>query len=396
MTKQKFLIQAKAHIFSTGLGDSGSKLCKFNMQYGLAKIHYWQQRMGISPLASFISCPDMTVTRNKTRWMSGFGYGGKISWGKGDEEVIVLDTKPNACGMLVGGIYQLPDEQTLLERIEKFRGSVNIIDKVEIKWNFSKGNHFIDIFSVKPRRNVKLAPYIFIIHGSANELQETSPWKWGLYWDRSSSLQEAAVTFKSPFGVFHFVEGKKARRFFDLYQFAGNFSQKKRELVARKLFGEYQLICNENHQGLLNYNEILLGCHHISDFNKLYPLTLRPDLPAYLLKGKPNLSPEIIEVLGFEKRAKNLKVYDRLKKANIIPHGGGYNFSHLLNVEEVYEVQEKRYFKIDVANDRGKQIICDIKDMPYQYRGKEVLLKTMELNMAEIVAKLIPLYVIMV
>ena len=209
-------------------------------------------------------------------------------------------------------------------------------------------------------------------------------------------MQEAAVAFESPFGLFHFVEGKKARRFFDLYQFADNFSQKKRELVAKKLFGEYQLISNENHQRLLNYNEILLGCHYISDFNKLYPLTLRPDLPAYLLRGKPNLSPEIIEALGFEKRAKNLKVYNRLKKANIIPHGGGYNFSHLLGVEEVYEVQGKRYFKIDAANDRGKQIIGDVKDMPYQYRGKEVLLKTMELNMAEIIAKLIPLYVVMV
>lgn len=396
MNKQELLTRAEAHIFSTGLGDMGSKLCKSNMRYGLAKVHYWQQKMGLHPLATFIGSPDMTITRNKTRWMSGFGYGGKIFWGKGDEEVIVLDTKPNACGMLVGGVYELPYEEDLLGRVEKFRNFVNIIDKVEVKWDFSRGNHFIDIFSVKPRRETKLPPYIFIIHGSASELKETSPWDWGLYWNSSPSLQEAAVKFDTPFGPLYLVEENNARRFFKLYQFADNFSKKKRELVARNLFGEYELIFNENHQGLLNYNEILLGSHFVNDFNKLYPLTLRADLPAYLLKGKPNLSCEVIEALGFEKRSKKFGVYEKLRKANIIPHGGGYNFPDLLNVEEVYEVEGRRYFRTDVANDRGKQIISDTQHIPYQYRGKEVLLKVMELNMAEIVVKLVPLYVVKV
>ncbi len=98
MDKEEFLSQAEKHIFSMGLGDSGSKLCKANMKYGLAKIHYWQESSGITPKATFISTPDMTVTRNVNRWRAGFGYGGKISWGKGDEEIIVLNTKPNACG----------------------------------------------------------------------------------------------------------------------------------------------------------------------------------------------------------------------------------------------------------------------------------------------------------
>jgi len=394
--RQELLAQAEAHIFSTGLGDSGSKLCKSNMRYGLAKVHYWQQKMGFSPLATFIGSPDMTITRNKGRWMSGFGYGGKISWGKGNEEVVVLDIKPNACGMLVGGIEELPRERNLLERIEKFQSSVNIIDKVEVKWDFSKGNHFIDIFSVKPRRDIKLPPYVFIIHGSVSELKKTSPLGWGLYWDDSPSLQGAIIEFDTPFGPLHLVEGENARRYFQLYQFADNFSKKRRQLVAENLFGDYELLFNENHQGLLNYNEVLLGCHFVNDFNKLYPLTLRSDLPAYLLKGKPNLSCEVIEALGFENRSKKLGVYDNLKKANIIPHGGGYVFPHLLNVEEVYEVEGKRYFKTDVANDRGKQIICDTQDIPYQYRGKEVLLKVLELNMAEVVAKLTPLYVVKV
>ncbi len=396
MDKEEFLNEAEKHIFSMGLGDSGSKLCKANMKYGLAKIHYWQESSGITPKATFISTPDMTVTRNVNRWRAGFGYGGKISWGKGDEEIIVLDTKPNACGMFVGGLEKFPDEKRLLERIEVFQKKKSFVNKIKVKWDFSKGNHFIEIFSAKPMVEVELPPYVFVIHGSASELRENSPFAWGLYYDKSPALKKEADCVNTPFGPLRILEGKKAKRYFELYQFADAFAKQKRELVAKELFGDCQLISNETHQGLLNYNEILLGAHYINGKSKLYPLTLRADLPAYLLKGCKNLKPESIESLGFGKRARKLGVYQRLRQANLIPHGGGYTFPQLLSVEEVYEIGEKRYFKADAANDRGKQIIFDVRDIPFIYRGREVALKLLELELGKIAAKLIPLYVIKV
>jgi len=396
MEKEKLLRQAEEHIFSMGLGDSGSKLCRANMRYGLAKIHYWQESLGITPKASFISTPDMTVTRNVDRWRAGFGYGGKISWGKGDEEFIVLNTKPNNCGMLVGGLEKFPEEKEFLERVESFHRKKNFIQGIEVKWDFSRGNHFIELFSVKLTGEAELPSYVFIIHGSAGELKKESPFGWGLYYDKSSSLRKEASCINTPFGLLYILEGKKARRYFELYQFADTFSKKRRELVAKELFGDYELISNETHQGLLNYNEILLGAHYIDSSDKLYPLTLRADLPAYLLKGCKNLRPQSIENLGFGKRARKLGIYQRLRNANIIPHGGGYTFPQLLGIDEVYEIGNKRYFRADAANDRGKQIIFDIHDLPFVYRGREVALKLLELGLGEIVAKLIPLYVVKV
>lgn len=392
MEKEELLHQAEQHIFSMGLSDSGSQLCRVNMRYGLAKIHYWQESLGITPKATFISTPDMTVTRNVDRWRAGFGYGGKISWGEGNEEIIILDTKPNTCGMLVGGLEEPLSEKKLLGRVETFQKKENFIQGIRVKWDFSKGNHFIDIFSVKPMGERKVPSYVFVIHGSAGELKKDSPFGWGLYYDESSSLKKEASQINTPFGPLYILEGKKARQYFKLYQFAEAFSKKRRELAAKQLFGDYELISNETHQGLLNYNEILLGCHYTEGDNKLYPLTLRADLPAYLLKGHKNLRPESIENLGFGKRAKKLGVYQRLRQANLIPHGGGYTFPQLLNIEKVYEIGGKRYFRVDAANDRGKQIIFDIREIPYIYRGREVALKLLELGLGEIVAKLIPIY----
>ena len=102
LSESELIERAKRHIFTLGLNDVASYLCRLNMKFGLAKMHYTQYKLGMEPNATFISAPDETVTRNKVRWESGIGYGGKISWGSGEDKVIILDVMPNACGMLEG------------------------------------------------------------------------------------------------------------------------------------------------------------------------------------------------------------------------------------------------------------------------------------------------------
>ena len=117
-------------------------------------------------------------------------------------------------------------------------------------------------------------------------------------------------------------------------------------------------------------------------------------MPTYLVKGKPNLGENEIEALGFTQRSQMLGVYDRLKNANIVPHGAGYTFPDLLDVCRVLEYNDHRYFEVDMLNDRGKKVLSDVREIPYTYRGREVVLKTLELNMCELLAKLLPRYVL--
>ena len=87
-------------------------------------------------------------------------------------------------------------------------------------------------------------------------------------------------------------------------------------------------------------------------------------------------------------------VYDRLRQANILPHGGGYDFPHMTGVTRVVEFGERRYFEVDLASDHGSQVISNVRDIPFNYRGKTVILRTMELGLGELVAKLVPFYVL--
>ena len=396
MNKEQILRNAKNHCFFVGLNDSGAELCKANSVYGIAGIHYIQEQLGLNPNATFISTPDMTITRNTSRWQSGFGYGGKVSWGSGDNDLIILNTKPNACGMLVGGLEELPDIENLIRKLHKLETDTMQIDGIEVVWDFYKSNHFIDLFRVKPvaKLGQELPPYAFIIHGSADEFRGDNKSGFGMYYDKSEQLRKMAEQIETPWGKFHILTGNSAKKYFERYQYFEDFSKKKRKKAAELLFGEFVEISNETHQGLVNMNEIILGCHFLKSSATLFPITLRADLPAYLVKGNNNLTSENIELLGFEKRAKNLNVYDRLLNANIIPHGGGYVLPDILTVNKVIEVDGKRYFEVEMQNDRGKKIISEVRELPYEYRGRRVMLRTLEIGAIEIVAKLIPEYVL--
>lgn len=394
---QDLLKRAEQHIFSTGLEDSGCRLGLANMKYGLAKIHWVQQKMGLEPNATFVSAPDMTITRNTNRWKSGFGYGGKLRWGNGQQELMVLDLKPNACGMLVGGLESQPAGEALIVRAHRLKREATHLDDVELDWDLGKSNHFISVFRVEPLTDRLLPPYVFIMHLAGSEMRGDGPWGSGIYWDHSQTLQRKAQVFETPFGPLRVLIGEEAVKYYQSFRYVEAFAKKRRVLAADWLFGEYKLINNDTHQGLTGLNEIVLGSYVVEKgMDKLFPIALRPDLPVYLVRGKPNLSPETIENLGFEKRAQRLGVYEQIATANIVPHGGGYVFPHILNVLAVHDIEGERYFEVDLLNERGRKFITSIREIPYEYRGRQVVLRTVELGMAELMARLMPVYILKV
>ncbi|TFH27446.1 MAG: hypothetical protein E4G98_06130, partial [Promethearchaeota archaeon] len=162
LSKEDALLRAKRHYFSLGVDDGAASLCKANFRYGLAKIHYAQESLGKSPNATFISTPDETISRNVPRWQSGYGYGGKITWGDPKDPLIFIDVKPNACGMLVGGLEELPKPSEIITNINRILQMEIFIDNIQVQWDFKKGNHFIDVLELEAteENREKFPPYM--------------------------------------------------------------------------------------------------------------------------------------------------------------------------------------------------------------------------------------------
>jgi len=364
------------------------------MKFGLAKIHYTQNQLGMEPNATFISAPDETVTRNKVRWKSGIGYGGKVSWGSGEDKVIILDVMPNACGMLVGGIKNLPEPREVMNNIYELKRNEVFVNDIKVSWDFHVGNHFIDMFRVVKVTEIDLPDYIFIMHSSAPELLGDNQKGSGLYYYKSRVLKEVMKEVETPFGPCRVVLDGDAKEYYGFFRHVEEFAKKRRRLAATEIFGDFTEIINETHQGLLNYNEIALGCHYINQQGQMFSIAMRADLPAYIVRGNLNLSEETIEALGFYKRAEKLDVMDRLKNLNILPHGGGYTFPDMLEVSGEVEMNNERYFIIEMKSGIGQKIISSTEGIPFMYRGREVIVRTIELRMCDIVARLMPIYVL--
>jgi hypothetical protein len=390
------LERARDAIFSMGLEDSAARLCAANMVYGLAKTNHVLETLGYPPDAIFIATPDMTITRNTARWQAGFGYGGKVQWGDGDRPLLILDVKPNGCGMLVGGLTRRPDPQVVVQRLNELKAAHARLSGIEIAWDFGRGNHFIDICQVQPvEGDPSLPPYAFVMHGSCPELHGETALGPGAYWDASPALQRQARLFETPWGPLHVLLDDAVQPFVEFWSRADQFARERRLIAARHCFGDFQVISNETHQGMQGPNAVLLGCHDSQPASgDLLPVMVRSDLPGYLFEGLPNLSEATIDGLGFRPRAEALGVLHRLKGANVIPHGAGYSIPHLRDVLRVIEVDSQRYFEMSTIEEKTTELVQDLHDVQQKYRGRQPVLKALECGLGRMVASLTPLSVI--
>ncbi|MFX1380471.1 MAG: hypothetical protein ACFFA4_15405 [Promethearchaeota archaeon] len=399
LSKVELLDRASQFIFSTGLNDGTSKLCKANMKYGLAMFHIIQEKYGFEPIATFISSPDETISRNKFRWNSGLGYGGKLNWGNGNDKLIFLNIKPNCCGILVGGLEELPDPYNLIKKIDAVKSEELYYNKVRIDWDYGISNHFINCFETKNLSDLNLPPYVFLIHGSAPEFRDDRDDNFGLYIDKSKKLKDVAIEEKTKFGPQYILMDSEAKEYLELNKRALEFSNSKREVIANNLFDYgYSIICNQPHQFLKDYNNMYLGSN-CTDINcdliksDIYPTTLRADIAAYLFKGKKNLSERTLKNQNLLEKGEKLEVLDLLLNANILPHGGGYTFPDTEDVLDILEYKDQRYFVTSLKSRISRlKIIRNVSELQFEYRGRDIILKTLQLDLGEIIARLNPLF----
>ncbi len=304
---------------------------------------------------------------------------------------------PNACGMLVGGLDEAPEMDELIKSVNSVLSGEEVLDDIRIEWDFAAGNHFIDIYEVRPLSEDfdSECPYFFIVHGSVPELKgdNDSKFGFGLYSHKSKLLGEMAEEVSTPYGPVRILTDDNASQYLALNDFACELSKKKRRRAAELLFRDFIEISNPIHQGLINMNEHILGCQDTKTAeNRILPITLRSDLPAYLAKGNANLDEDSIEQLGFTKRSEKYNVKDRLLNANILPHGGGYKYPSMLGIKRVMETETgTRYYVTEHATGQeSEKVFSSPRELEFTYRGQEVLWKAVELRLCSVVARLMP------
>ncbi len=393
---EQLLKKAGERIFSLGLRDLSSVLSHENMLYGLGKM------LHVAEQAYCVFGPDATITRNVGRWLSGFGYGCVIRWKP--KGVYFPEIRPNGCGMILVKIDELPTHENLLEKISEIERSELSLDGIKIKPDFGKGNHFLEFYSVSramPEIEDKISKehHYALLHGSASEKKD------GLY-----EMIDQGTWVKTPLGKISVLDGNSGKEYYRRWRSLEDFSNRRRELLAKELLQGCEIISNLTHQGMFSENEIRMGCHDTSDkSNKgktIFPIALRWDLPLYLFRGKQNISDDVINMLNFDKRAHKLGIMEELKNINLLPHGGGYSVSLPYTRLKMMKTESFNNFILsgakqklngEIHEDRanlsefGEMVVTTPHDLPYNYRGMKVISKTLEYDLGTPIAMLQPL-----
>lgn len=347
------LERAALGIGGNRLGDLGASAGYANLPLGLAKVRWVQEALGGVADASFFCTPDFSVTRNRARWARGFAYGGAFRW-SGD--FMPLDLKPNACGMLVGGLSRRPSLSEVEDRLRASQGRTVTVDGQVIAWDFEESNHFFQIYEVEEGEE-GLPPYVFILHGSGKEFRSK------LYLDHPEFVfADRVVEMATPLGPLAVLKGDDARVYAEQFAEIEGFSQRRRVAFAEAVLGEFPVLSNVTHQGLSGLGTMLLGCVP-SDTGLPTPLTLRQELDAFLVRARPEAPP-------------------------FLPHGGGYALD--VPGQDAILVRDGDRLSVRVSGPGLETTIEDIRAIPFSYRGMETARLTFSLPGIEMAARLSP------
>jgi len=270
------------------------------------------------------------------------------------------------------------------------------LDGIPIEWDVGDSNHFVDVFELEEPQESELPPYIFMMHFAGGELRAETKQGPGLYWDRSDTLQNQLQLLQTPFGEIRILTGRDASDYYDFYGYAEAFVRKRRVYAAERIFPGHIFINNDPHQGLVSKNEILLGCYRFFDTETLFPIGLRANSAGYLVRGVANLGDKTMQRLGFESRAEAHGLNRWIRNVNLLPHGGGYQYPHIRKVTNVHYLKGKRFFELEFHDSESRQIISEVRNLPFQYRGEEVVGRSVDLRLLDIVARLKPYLVLKV
>ena len=388
MQNREEIIERARHSVWTGLAvpDAATKLATANIQLGLAKILATQQILGLPLDASFIGSPDLTIPRNKHKWQWGMAIGGRLQWGDGFQPLIFLDPQINTSTALVATIDAMPDLPTLLDRIDRLRINQVTIDGIEMEWDLGRDNHFLNLYQVTSATEHLASEWVVIVHGGEGEVKKPSRLGWGLDFQQSHLLRERMQTVETPFGPTRVLTGQVASDYYAEFLRARAYSQQKRRVIAEELFPGCQVMSNELHHGYQNINTAVIGAYGFGDdLQTIYPITLRSDLPAYLVRGMPNVRADLLS------NSVPDALRTRVGEANLLPHGGGYAFPEVADLDTILSRNQERFAVFRMSNG-GQRVTADLTSIPFEYRGEAVMGRVREWRLATDVAILQPVY----
>ena len=298
-----------------------------------------------------------------------------------------------------------PELDQVRQRLHDLERDGLTLDGVPLDNDLTESNHFVDVFELSDRPTTETGAQrsrVLLHHAlqrprTPQGQRERGP---GLYYDQSEQLRSMARRLQTPWGSLHILEDGSAAQWLPVLLPSAGVQSPTSRSPSQFLFGEFDVVVNATHQGLVRgLNRANLGCYTFepgAEDESLFPLTLSPTLPAYLVRGRPSFADETVSALGWARRLDQHGLREHISGANILPHGGGYRFDSFRGVARVVDGEpDERRFVLEPTNSSDEPtIIAAPSELSYGYRGMEVRDRMESLNLGTAVIELDLKYVL--
>jgi hypothetical protein len=339
-SRTQLLVMAKERIILPAEIDTAAVLASYNLQFGMGRLLHAVRTIVPHADVRFTASVDFTVTRSSARWGSGFSYGGLLELFTSGARIVAPEIRPNTCGVLVGALPTHMTQEELVERI------VSVSSRFPPgAWDYSRRNHFVNVY-----RCGAMGRQIFFLHGCPEILRADQQDRPGLYPEHSSYWRSKLHRVQTPLGETGLLLDDEADAYWQTYQHSEELSKRDRMSTATEIFGEFEPLCNETHEGMASSTSYLLGCHLAKDDIALYPLMTTLGKPAYLVSGMaPNTA------------------------VSLLPHGTGYEFAFLPGECEVRCAANGSILFVFSGEAEGTQVFRDFTNIPFAYRSPAIV-----------------------
>ncbi len=331
-------------VLDYGLDDNSAVLAREILKRGTSNLEYVLQKVCGGNDFIYVACPDFSISLRQRRLILGLPIGGYVRWNV-DYRFFPLELDVNSCGVHVLELGTEFDEDAFQNALFSLKESLDkkelVLEEITLKWNFSRRNHFINVY--KSEEGI----YYMVAHSSG----ETTLFDWeNLH--RLFDVKHIELNGRN----MPYILGNDVDQYYATAKVENEFFFKRHAFLFDILLGKgkYKTVYADQHFGMINQGEILMGCSKLSP-NTVFPLLTRPfeDLVVAKISNPPQ---SVVEATsGFA----------------LVPHGLGMTVP-----KEITDIAPSQHGEgyVNVTFSNGSKMVTDtLEYVGVGYRSPEVV-----------------------
>ena len=316
-------------ILDYSLSDASAKLARKILERGANNLATVLNKVCGGNDFIYITCPDFSISLRQRRLILGLPIGGYVRW-NADYKFFPLELDVNSCGvhmLRLGKNFDIEKFQNNLFLLKDNLDLGNLcLNGIKLKWNFSRRNHFINIYLNNE------GEYYLVAHSSG----ETVLFDWeNLH--NMFTVKHIDVNGRN----LPYIQGKDVEQYYSITKKENQFFFDRHRFLFDRLLGKdnYSIVYADQHFGMINQGEILMGCSKIKP-NTIFPLLTRPF--AELILAKASNPPK--------------EILDATSGYALVPHGLGMTVP-----DQVIDITPSKYKNgyVDVMFNNGSIMVTD-------------------------------------